>query len=213
VSEVRALVVDWGGVLTSPLGDAMRTWCSSDGIDYGDLRRVIKEWNETDGKLADNPVHALERGDLPPAEFERQLADRLCSAGGPAVDATGLIARMFAGFSLVPAMTTAVRAAKSAGFGTALLSNSWGNLYPREGWDEMFDAVVISGEVRMRKPDAEIFRLTAERLAVEPDYCVFVDDLMPNIRGAEDVGMVGVHHVSPAQTVEQLEGLLGTGLR
>jgi putative hydrolase of the HAD superfamily len=213
VSELRALVVDWGGVLTSPLGDAMRAWCAADGIDYGDLQRVIKEWNESDGVGADNPVHALERGDLPPAEFERQLADRLRSDGGPTMDASGLIARMFAGFSPVPAMTNAVRSAKSAGVATALLSNSWGNLYSREGWDEMFDAVVISGEVGMRKPDAEIFRLTAARLAVEPDGCVFVDDLLPNIRGAEDVGMVGVHHVSPAQTVERLEGLLGTGLR
>jgi len=183
---LRALVVDWGGVLTSPLGDAMRAWCAADGIDYGDLRRVINEWNDADDEVGDNPVHALERGE---------------------------IARMFAGFAPVPAMTSAVRAAKSAGFATALLSNSWGNLYEREGWNEMFDAVVISGEVGMRKPDAEIFRLTASRLAIEPEGCVFVDDLLPNIRGAQDVGMVGVHHVAAAQTVEQLEDLLGTALR
>jgi putative hydrolase of the HAD superfamily len=213
VSELRALVVDWGGVLTSPLGDAMRAWCAADGIDYGELRQVIKEWNESDGEVGENPVHALERGDLQPAEFERQLATRLAAVGGRAPDATGLIARMFAGFSLVPAMTDAVRAARSAGLATALLSNSWGNTYPREGWDELFDAVVISGEVRMRKPDAEIFRLTAARLAVEPDDCVFVDDLLSNVRGAEDVGMVGVHHVSAAQTVERLECLLGAVLR
>ena len=210
---MRALVVDWGGVLTSPLGDAMRAWCAADGIDYGDLRRVINEWNDADDEVGDNPVHALERGELPPAEFERQLAGRLCSDGRPAPDASGLIARMFAGFAPVPAMTSAVRAAKSAGFATALLSNSWGNLYEREGWNEMFDAVVISGEVGMRKPDAEIFRLTASRLAIEPEGCVFVDDLLPNIRGAQDVGMVGVHHVAAAQTVEQLEDLLGTALR
>jgi HAD superfamily hydrolase (TIGR01509 family) len=72
----------------------------------------------------------------------------------------------------------------------------------------MFDVVVISGEVGMRKPDAEIYRLTADRLGLDPRVCVFVDDLMPNIRGAVDVGMVGVHHVTPQRTLAELSSLL-----
>ncbi len=65
----------------------------------------------------------------------------------------------------------------------------------------------------MRKPEPEIFRLTAERLGLPPALCVFVDDLMPNIRGARDVGMLGVLHVTPQQTLDQLEALLGVPMR
>jgi epoxide hydrolase-like predicted phosphatase len=106
-----------------------------------------------------------------------------------------------------------LRQAKAAGLSTALLSNSWGLDYPREQWDELFDVVVISGEVGMRKPEARIYQLAAERLGVAPEACVFVDDLAPNIRGAQAVGMVGVHHVTPQQTIEELEALLGITLR
>jgi epoxide hydrolase-like predicted phosphatase len=96
---------------------------------------------------------------------------------------------------------------------TALLSNSWGLDYPREIWGDLFDVVVISGEVGMRKPESRIFHLAAERLGLPPRACVFVDDLAPNVRGAAAVGMVGVHHVTPQQTIEELEALFGISLR
>jgi putative hydrolase of the HAD superfamily len=106
-----------------------------------------------------------------------------------------------------------VKHAKRAGFATALLSNSWGNDYPRDEWDVMFDVVVISGEVGMRKPEHEIFTLTADKLGVPPAQCVFVDDLLPNITAAAEVGMTGVHHISQHQTVEELETLFEVPLR
>jgi epoxide hydrolase-like predicted phosphatase len=132
---------------------------------------------------------------------------------GRPVEVVGLLTRMFAGFEPLPAMIEAVRHAKRVGIATALLSNSWGNDYPREGWEEMFDVVVISGEVNMRKPEPEIFRLTARELGLDPSQCVFVDDLMPNIRGAAAVGMVGVHHVTAQQTLGELESLFGVPMR
>ena len=75
---------------------------------------------------------------------------------------------MFDQFEHAPAMSALVLRAKRAGLRTGLLSNSWGNEYPREGWDEMFDAIVISGEVGMRKPEPEIFAHVLELLGVGP---------------------------------------------
>jgi putative hydrolase of the HAD superfamily len=215
VADLRALIVDWGGVLTSPLQDSMTAWCDADGIDYVAFRAVMKEWLGTSyAQDADrNPVHALERGEMDVPDFERELAARLRTHDGRPLESRGLLTRMFAGFDPVPAMVEAVRHAKAAGLATALLSNSWGNEYPREGWVELFDVVVISGEVNLRKPEPEIYQLTARRLELEPERCVFVDDLMPNIRGAAAVGMRGVHHVTPGQTLDELEALLGVPLR
>jgi epoxide hydrolase-like predicted phosphatase len=211
VADLRALIVDWGGVLTSPLQDSMTSWCDADGIDYIEFRRVMKEWLGTSygDDAAVNPIHALERGEMEVPDFERELGSRLRTHDGRPVESEGLLTRMFAGFNPQPPMVEAVRRAKAAGLSTALLSNSWGNDYPREGWAELFDVVVISGEVQLRKPEPEIFRLTAERLGVAPPQCVFVDDLTPNVRGAAAVGMVGVHHVTAAQTLDELEALFG----
>jgi putative hydrolase of the HAD superfamily len=216
VAEPIALVVDYGGVLTAPLADAMAQWCAADGIDVAQFRGVMKEWlgPQYDATDTGNPLHALERGELAASEFEAELAARLRGVDGGAVVAAGLLTRMFAGFDAgqVP-MLTALRRARSAGVPTALLSNSWGLDYPREGWDELFDAVVISGEVGLRKPEPEIYALTARRLGVEPGECVFVDDLSPNVRGAEAAGMVAVHHVDAERTVGKLEALFGLALR
>jgi putative hydrolase of the HAD superfamily len=215
MADPRALIVDWGGVLTSPLQDAMKSWCEADGIDFAGFRQVMKDWLGTSygEQVAVNPVHALERGEIEVPEFERELASRLRTRDGQPVDAVGLMTRMFAGFEPQPAMADALRHAKAAGLATALLSNSWGNEYPREGWEQMFDVVVISGEVNLRKPEPEIFTLTADRLGLAAAQCVFVDDLMPNIRGANEVGMVAILHVTPQQTIDELEARFGIALR
>jgi epoxide hydrolase-like predicted phosphatase len=215
VVDLRALIVDWGGVLTSPLQDSMTAWCDADGVDYVQFRAVMKDWLGTSygEDAAVNPIHALERGEMDVPDFERELGSRLRTLDGQPVETTGLLTRMFAGFDPLPQMLEGVRHAKRAGLSTALLSNSWGNDYPREGWTEMFDVVVISGEVGMRKPEPEIFELTAQRLGLPPTQCVFVDDLMPNIRGASEVGMTGVHHVTPQQTLDELEALFGVPMR
>jgi putative hydrolase of the HAD superfamily len=216
MADPRALVVDYGGVLTDPLADAMARWCAAEAVAGEEFAAVMKDWLGTSyGEAAlGNPVHALERGELTTEAFERELAGRLRSVNGGAVEAAGLLTRMFAGFEAPqPMMLDALRRARSAGLRTALLSNSWGLDYPRDGWDELFDTVVISGEVGMRKPEPEIYRLAAARLGIGAAECVFVDDLAPNVRGAVAVGMVGIHHRDAEQTVGALEGVFGLSLR
>jgi epoxide hydrolase-like predicted phosphatase len=208
---LQALIVDWGGVLTSGLDDSMRSWCELDGIDYRAFREVMRSW--LGAEAVANPIHALERGEVEVPHFEEQLAAHLVTVDGQPVRAEGLLERMFAGFAHAPDMHDVVRRARGSGLKTGLLSNSWGNDYPREEWDALFDDVVISGEVGLRKPEREIFELAVTRLGVPAGACVFVDDLSPNVRGAVAAGMVGVLHVSVEQTRDELEALFGISLR
>jgi putative hydrolase of the HAD superfamily len=213
--DLRGVIIDWGGVLTSPIIDSVNAWLDAEMIDRAVYRTVMRAWVEQayrDGG-ADNPIHQLERGDGDPAEFERALAAQLVRTDGTQVPATGLLARMFAGTLPVPAMYDLIRAVRRAGFRTCLLSNSWGvGDYPRDIFPELFDAWVISAEVRMRKPEERIFRHAAGLLALAPEQCVFIDDIEANIEAAAAIGMRGVHHREPLSTAARLSDLLGLPL-
>ena len=166
-----------------------------------------------DGGLGESsPVHRLERGELTPDQFEHELAAQLALQGST-VQAAGLLGRLLGGLTTLDRdMLDLVRHARAAGVRTALLSNSWGDHYPDELWDGLFDAVVISGRVGMRKPDRAIFEHTAELLGLDPGECVMVDDLPPYVEAAVAAGMVGVRHVDYATTRDELEALLGVSL-
>ena len=219
----KALIVDYGGVLTSSLGNAMDHWFTSDHIDQHSFRETMRDWlGLTESAPTDppttrsvSPIHALERGDVAPDEFERQLAARLRTVTGGPIAPEGLLMRMFAGYAGAgpSPIIEAVRRIKAAGFATALLSNSWGMDYPREAWPELFDVVVISGEVRMRKPEPEIYQHTLDQLGLAGPDCVFVDDLRPNVRAAAELGMIGIEHVAAEQTLAELERLFGLALQ
>ena len=211
----RALVVDWGGVLTEPLEPSMRAWAEIDDVDFDSYLAVMRSWlGDHQGDLAaSNPIAALERGEIEVPHFEAQFAERLSTRSGHPVQAEGLLQRMFDQFAGVPAMGALVLRARRAGLLTGLLSNSWGNTYPREGWDEMFHTIVISGEVGMRKPDREIFEHTLDMLGVQASDAVFVDDLLANVHAAVEFGLVGVHHRSYDETAAELEAIFGITLR
>ena len=214
----RALLVDWGGVLTVPLDGVMAAWALADGVDYARFEDVLRDWRELalaeagEGPEA-GPVAALERGEITAAQFEVRLADELGRRGSP-VPAAGLLGRMLGGLAEPsPAMFDVVARAKRSGLSTALVSNSWGNTYPRQGWDELFDAVVISGEVGMRKPEHRIFAHAADLLGVPPAQCVMVDDLPWNVEAARSAGMAAVLHTDVDSTAAELERLFGVPLR
>ncbi|HZX07794.1 HAD family phosphatase [Kribbella sp.] len=211
--EVRGLLVDWGGVLTSGLEPALRRWAELDDFDFDSYLEAVMKWLPSENVTAElNPVHALERGQIAVPDFERKLASLLVRRDGTPVPSEGLIERMFAHFEHQPAMAALVRRVHQRGIRTALLSNSWGNTYPRDTWDGMFDDIVISGEVGLRKPEPEIFRLAAGRLDLEPSECVFVDDLQLNVDGARAVGMTAILHTEYDETRRALEDLFGADL-
>ena len=212
VTELRAVVLDWGGVLTQPIGDTVRRWLAADQIDWERYISVVGPWLTDayagNGDGGDNPVHALERGECTVAEFERLLAGLLVRTDGGPVLADGLLTRMLSTGRPVPAMYQLIRDLRGKGLRTALLSNSWGpGGYPREDFPHLFDAVVISGEVGMRKPEPRIFLHAAALLDLEPDQCVFVDDLAANVTAAVGCGMTGVHHTDPVLTQHRLTEL------
>ena len=103
--------------------------------------------------------------------------------------------------------------ARTAGIRTGLISNSWGAAtYDRSLLAELFDGVVISGDVGMRKPAPEIYAMGARAVDLPPAECVFVDDLPFNLKPARELGMATVRHVDAAQTISELQRLLDVGL-
>lgn len=213
--RLRGVITDWGGVMTSPIAHTVNAWIETEQIDRESYLAVMRPWiaqaYDPDGD--DSPIHLLERGEFPNEEFERLLAERLVGVDGLPVLADRLLARMFAGAVHDSVMHDLMRSLRRAGLRTALLSNSWGSDdYPRQLFPELFDAVVISAEVGMRKPEERIFRLAAELLGLEPAECVFIDDLEANVLAAQAVGLVAVHHRESGSTVERLSELLGVPL-
>jgi putative hydrolase of the HAD superfamily len=209
VPDLTALVVDFGGVLTTSMRDSFTAFVRAEDVDGEHLQNVLfADYGE--GTL----VHGIETGAVTMEEFERELAAKLRTTGGDPVAAEGLVRRMFSGAEADTRMLNAVRKARESGLRTALLSNSWGNResYAFEHFDTLFDAVVISGEVGMRKPDPGIYALAAREVGVPPEQCVFVDDIAANVRGAAAAGMVGVHHTDTAATLLELETLFGVAL-
>lgn len=212
---LAGLVVDWGGVLTGDIRSAVERWAADEDIDTDAYAAVMRDWlgdpYGTEARL--NPIHALERGEMEVEDFEVRLAEALSARTGVAQRSDGLLSRMFAQFEHAHDMSGLVRRAHQAGIRTGLLSNSWGSdSYPRDGWDEMFDVVVISGEVGMRKPEPEIFEHTLALLGLPATSCVFVDDLKHNVEAAVSLGFVGVHHVAYERTAAELEAVFGVAL-
>jgi epoxide hydrolase-like predicted phosphatase len=199
----RALLVDYGGVLTTSPFLSFQSFCKLEGLEPETVVRRFREDPE-----CRRLVLALETGELAEDAFELEFAGLL------GVDAPDLIDRLFAGYSPDLEMLEAVLLARGAGIRTGLISNSWGtSRYDRGQLAQLFDGVVISGEVGMRKPDPEIYRLGAERIGAAPSECVFVDDLAHNLPPATELGMATVHHVAPQRTIDELEQLLGVPLR
>jgi epoxide hydrolase-like predicted phosphatase len=197
---VKGLLIDFGGVLTTNVFDSFKAFCRAEGLPDDSVKNMFRERGEGLALL-----RRLEKGELTAEQFASEFAPLL------GVSPDNLVERLFGGVGPDEAMVAAVRRARGAGIKTGLVSNSWGEglAYDPALLQELFDAVVISGEVGLHKPQPEIFRLAAERIGVAPEVCVFVDDLRENCAGAEAVGMKAILHRGSAGTLPQLEKLLG----
>ena len=197
-----ALLIDFGGVLTSDIWTSFGEFCAERGLDPAAAKQLFRERPDALAEL-----RALETGEADPADFERSFAEML------GTEPEGLIDGLFAGLRPEEEMLEAVRQARAAGVPTCLVSNSWVMNHYTDEIRALFDAVVISAEVGLHKPQPEIFLLAAERLGVKPESCVFVDDLRENCAGAEADGLAAILHRHPQETIERLEELLGVELR
>ena len=151
--------------------------------------------------------HQVERGELSQPDFERQIAQLL------GVQPAGLIQGLLADLRPEPLIAEAVARARTAGIRVGVITNSWGTApydpYAAYQLHQRFDAVVISSQVGLRKPEPAIYCLAADELAVPLERIVFVDDIAANLQPAKELGMAVIHHVDPGRTVRNLERLLG----
>jgi epoxide hydrolase-like predicted phosphatase len=198
------LLVDFGGVLTTNVFDSFAEFCRDEGLEPDTVRELFMRDPAARGLLGD-----LETGRVGDAEFEARFAPML-----GVESAEGLIGRLFARMRPDERMFDGVAAARRAGIRTGLVSNSWGEEgYDRTRFAELFDTVVISGEIGIRKPAPEIYALAADRLGRPPERCVFVDDLAGNLKPAREIGMATVLHRDAETTLAELEEHLGVSLR
>jgi epoxide hydrolase-like predicted phosphatase len=200
---VKGLLVDFGGVLTTNVFDSFREFCVAEGLERDAMGGLFRNDPE-----ALRLVRGLETGSISEDDFGERFGELL-----GVENRVGLVDRMFAGLQEDERMLGALRSARAAGIRTGLISNSMGaGRYDRDRFPELFDGVVISGDVGLHKPQPEIFLLGCEKVGLDPAECVFVDDLKENCAGAEAVGMTAVLHRGADTTIPEVERLLGVTL-
>jgi len=203
-----AVVFDYGGVLTTSPREALARWAKSTQVDPDSFNAVMHSWMSSNAE-PDNPVHRMERGEISGAEFNAALADQLVTTNGTPLPSANYLEQLFELIQPEPSMHALLEKLHINNIGLALLSNSWDNDYPDQLL-EFFDVVVLSGQTGMRKPDKEIFSLTLEQLGTGPEQTIMVDDNRHNITAAHDLGMAGILHKNPVDTIQQLNETLFT---
>jgi putative hydrolase of the HAD superfamily len=205
-SSVRAVIFDFGGViLTSPF-EAFARYEQENGLPEGLLVRL----NSTNPD--DNAWARLERNQVDIVGFA-ELFEKEAAAEGHQVDAQAILT-MLSGGQLRPEMVEAVRRC-SERLDTALLTNNFVAVDTEYASAEiaevvaLFDVVVESSRVGVRKPDPAIYQLVCDALGVRPEEAVFVDDLGINLKPARAMGMHTIKFVDPEQALAELEGVVG----
>jgi putative hydrolase of the HAD superfamily len=210
---LRGAIFDLGGVMTEPVGRHRKT--IEDPVQLDLLRFFMNEFKDVYHlPTGVHDLHLLETGEISDDEFfDRMTARYIAQGGHPGVDGRTAAFVVFGrGMAACGAMIDAVRQVKGAGYRTALLTNIsrsgesvWRSLLPV---DDLFDVVVDSSQVRLRKPDPAIFLLTCERLGLEPRECLFVDDLHCNVDAATELGMTTIQCDDPVVIADEVVELL-----
>jgi putative hydrolase of the HAD superfamily len=209
---VKAVISDFGGVLTTPLLGSLIAFQNETGISAESLGGAMQRIAERDGA---HPLFELEKGKLSEAEF----LDRLSAALQPDLGHRPEMHRFkeiyFDALQPNGRMIELMRDLRGRGYRMALLTNNvrewepyWRSMLPV---DEIFELVVDSGFVGMRKPEPEIYHLTLERLGdgIGASDCLFVDDVEVNVEAARTLGMTAIHYRDPDQAIAEIEGALG----
>jgi putative hydrolase of the HAD superfamily len=206
MTHYEGLLLDFGGVVTNDFFAALGAHCERLGLPHDSFRNLV-----TADPQGRELYHQVERGELSQPAFEQKIAQLL------GVQPTGLIQGLLADLRPEPLIAEAVARTRTAGIRVGVITNSWGTApydpYAAYQLDQQFDAVVISSQVGLRKPEPAIYRRAADELAVPLGRIVFVDDIAANLQPAHELGMAVIHHVDPARTVRELERLLGLSAR
>jgi putative hydrolase of the HAD superfamily len=209
---IDAVVFDFGGVFTPSPFDAVRTLGEGLGLDEDQAMGYVFGSYERD---TDHPWHQAERGELDLASARDQIQAH-ARTDGFEVDLYALFALM-GGAGVRPDMVERTRALRLAGYRTAMITNNVAEF--REFWrpmvplGELFDVVIDSSEVGIRKPDPRIFQLALDQLGgIEPSRAVFLDDYPGNVMAAEAMGIRGVLvEAAYAEAISRLDAILAGG--
>jgi putative hydrolase of the HAD superfamily len=203
--EIEAVVCDFGGVLTTPLLSSFVAVQDEIGISPEALGKAMRRITEEDGE---NPLYGLERGEIAEVDFLERLNDGLQPLLGHRPELHRFREVYFEALHPNQPMIELMQELKAEGKRMALLTNNvreWEPVWrPMLPVDEIFETVVDSGFVGCRKPEARIYELTLERLALPAEACLFVDDLLPNIEGARTAGMNAVHFRDNEQAITEI---------
>jgi len=212
--SVEVVISDFGGVLTSPLVESFASVQDDTGVPMEELGKAMARIEAEDGA---HPLFELETGRIAEVDFLAKLADALEPAIGHRPEMHRFAEIYFEALNPNPEMIALMRELKHSGYRMAMLTNNVREWEPR--WrsmlpvDEIFELVVDSAFVGMRKPDAEIFELTLERLGgVSPASCLFVDDIEANVEAARALGMQAVHFRHQEQAITEIREALANGL-
>jgi putative hydrolase of the HAD superfamily len=210
MAEIRAIVSDFGGVLTTPLLSSFLAVQDEIGIAAEDLGKAMRAAGE---KRGENPLFEMERGELAESAFLDLLADALEPLVGHRPHLHRFREIYFEALHPNEPLIALMRELKAEGLKMAMLTNNvreweplWRSMLPV---DEIFEEIVDSAFVGCRKPEARIYELTLERIGMPAEACLFIDDLKPNCDGARAVGMNAVHFRDNEQAIGEIRAALG----
>jgi putative hydrolase of the HAD superfamily len=210
MAEIRGVICDFGGVLTTPLMDAFLTFQDEIGVSIEAFGEAMRALADEDGDI---PLYKLERGEISEAEFSDQIADGLEPILGHRPQIHRFSEVMFAGLQPNRPMIELMEELKASGRRMAMLTNNVKEWEPR--WrpmlpvDEIFETVVDSGFVGHRKPEPAIYEMTLEEIGLPAENCLFVDDLEPNIDAARTLGINAVHFRDNEQAIAEIRAAVG----
>jgi len=208
---IKAIVSDFGGVLTTPLFHAFARVQEDSGLEVAALGKAMARIQEED---AAHPLYELEKGNITEPAFLARLERAIEDETGRAVELHEFSDRYWSHLHPNEPLIERMRSLKAEGYRMALLTNNVREWEPR--WrgmlpvDQIFELVVDSAFVGMRKPDPEIYQLTLERLGLPAAEALFLDDIELNIQTAELLGMTGVWFQTNEQALADIDAALRT---
>ena len=204
---IEAVISDFGGVLTTPLIGSFAALQDDTGIPVEALGRAMASIAEREGE---HPLFELERGRITEDRFLSELADELTPELGHRPMLHHFAEIYFDALEPNEPMIELMRDLRRRGYRMALLTNNirewephWRSMLPV---DEIFEIVVDSAFVGVRKPEREIYELTLERLGgVDPLGVLFVDDVEVNCDAARELGLAAVWFRDNEQGIAEIE--------
>jgi putative hydrolase of the HAD superfamily len=207
--SIRAVISDFGGVLTTPLVQSFMAFQNRTGISMETLGQTMQGIAAEDGV---HPLFELERGRTTEAAFLDRMADELEPALGHRPEMHRFSEIYFEALEPNPPMIEVMRDLRGRGYRMALLTNNvreweplWRSMLPV---DEIFEEVVDSAFVGCRKPDPEIYEIVLGRLEMPARECLFVDDVIDNCEGARELGLTAVHFRENEQAIAEIRAAL-----